>query len=536
MVQNFQNFFKSFADQSKSFYTGLTRGRKIALLLSGLAVLVLLVGLAALRPRLEMETVYTGLSQEDKTAILAYLRKNNITEFNIEGDSLIVSPEKALDVRMRLAEEGLPNSGAGVGWEKFDDRAFGMTDFDQRVNKLRAVQGEISRTINKLEPVQTSRVHIVMPDASVFADDKKPTTASIYLRLKNGKSLSQRQIQGVLHLTAKAVEGLDIQNIAIVDQAGNMLTKPEEDDGGLDKVTSTQREFQKRVEKEMESKIGDILQRVVGHNKVVAKVQADIDFKKVETTIQDVDPDRTAVVAQNRSEQSSAGAGTNPTGVPGAKSNLPGEKEDAATGGGSSTSSKQSNETVNYEVKKTFSKIIEPVGTIKKITTAVLVDGKIVDGKPTARSAEEIAMITKLVKNTIGMVDERDSITVETAQFELDENAILEKETSDARKASLIQTGIISVVALLAMLFIYYALLRPYFRWLTFDPEKRSREDFVVEDYELERSGAAAKRVAVQEDIPFDKLTPKEQIMYLAKHDPKKTTEALRRLLSPSHG
>jgi flagellar M-ring protein FliF len=161
MAESAKSFFKSFADQSKGFYLGLSRGRKIALVLSVVAVLVVLAGLASIKPNLQMEAVYTGLSQEDKTAILAYLKKNNVNDFNIVGDSLMVSSEKALDVRMRLAEEGLPNSGSGVGWEKFDDRAFGMTDFDQRVNKLRAVQGEISRTINKLEPVQTSRVHIV---------------------------------------------------------------------------------------------------------------------------------------------------------------------------------------------------------------------------------------------------------------------------------------------------------------------------------------------------------------------------------------
>jgi flagellar M-ring protein FliF len=347
--------------------------------------------------------------------------------------------------------------------------------------------------------------------------------------------LSARQVQGVLHLTAKAVEGLDVANIAIVDQNGNMLTKPDDNDGGLDNVTNTQREFQRKVEKEMESKINDILQKVVGHNKVVARVQADIEFKKVETTIQDIDPDRTVVMSSNKSEQTSSGGGFNPTGVPGAKSNLPGEKEESTTGNTASSNNKQTNETINYEVKKTFSKITEPVGLIKKITAAVLVDGKMVDGKPVARSADEISMITKLVKNAIGMQENRDSITVETAQFELDESAIFEKESADTKKAKVMQTGIISVVALLAMIFVYFFILRPYFKWLTFDPEKRSREDFLVEDYELERSGAAARRVHVHEEIPFDKLSPREQIMYLAKHDPKKTTEALRRLLSPSH-
>jgi flagellar M-ring protein FliF len=190
-------------------------------------------------------------------------------------------------------------------------------------------------------------------------------------------------------------------------------------------------------------------------------------------------------------------------------------------------------ETLNFDVKRTVSKIIEPVGSLKKISTAVLVDGKLVDGKYVARTNEEVAMITKLVKNAIGFQEGRDTITVENAPFEMDEMAVAEAASLTARKTSLIQTGIIASVSVLAMIFLYFALLRPYFRWLTFDPDKRSDEQLAIADYELERSGSAAKRVQVQEEVPFEKLSHKEQILYLARHDPKKTTEALRQLLSP---
>lgn len=535
MFERLKLFLRQFQSQSLTFYNGLTKGRRIALIAGVSAVFLALMAVATYRPQARYEVAYTNLSQDDKNAMMAFMKKSNIKDFRLEGDAIAFPEEKALDYKMQLAQEGLPNNGINTGWEKFDERAFGMTDFDQRVNKLRAIQGEISRTINRLEPVASSRVHIVMPDPAVFAEDKKPTTASISLKLKAGKTLTQRQIQGILHLAARAVEGLEPQNIAIVDQDGNMLTRPEEEDGGLDKVTSTQREYQKRVERELEGKIKEILGRVVGHNRVVAKVQADVEFKKVETTIQDVDPERSAVISSQRNDQSTTGSGLNPTGVPGAKSNLPGEKEDLAAGG-SGMSSKQNSETLNFEVKKTFSKIVEPVGSVKKLSTAVLVDGKLVDGKYAQRSPEEIAMITKLVKNAIGHVDARDSITVENAQFELDEFAIAEQQSLSERKTSLLQTGILASVAIAAMIFLYFALVRPYFRWLTFDPNKRPQDALAVPDYELERTGIAAKRVHVQEEIPFEKLTAREQILYLAKHDPKKTTEAIRQLLSPHHG
>jgi len=534
MLERFRAFTTQFTSQSRVFYSGLTRGRKVALLTALGMIAALLVGIATWRPERQYETVYTNLSHEDKSSILKFLHQSNVKDFKLDGDSLVLPAEEALDVKMKLAEEGLPNSGVGVGWEKFDERAFGMTDFDQRINKLRAIQGEVARTINKLEPVQSSRVHIVMPDAALFSNDKKATTASIFLKLKGGRTLSASQLSGIVHLTARAVEGLDPQNITIVDQAGNLLTKPEEQDGGLDRVTSAQREYQRRVEREMEAKIQEILSRVVGHGKVVAKVQAEVEFKKVETTIQDVDPERTAVVSSQRNEQSTSGSGMNPTGVPGVKSNLPGEKDDSAAGG-SGMQSKQNSETLNFEVKKTLSHVVEPVGTIKRLSTAVLVDGKTVAGVYAQRSPEDLAMITKLVKNAIGFEDSRDSITVENAQFELDEFAIAEQASLSQRKTSLIQTGIIATVSIAAMIFLYFALLKPYFKWLTFDPEKRSADQFAVVDYELERTGSAAKRVHVAEEIPFEKLSSKEQILYLAKNDPKKTTEALRQLLSPHH-
>ena len=533
MFQKVVIFYKQFSQQAAEFYSGLTKGRKIALLVTLSTILVALVSVSVYRPQKEYETIYVNLSQEDKTAMVKVLKLGNFTDFKIEGDTIAVPLLEAQNAKMRLAEEGLPSTGVGVGWEKFDDRAFGMTDFDQKINKLRAIQGEISRTINKLEPVSSSRVHIVLPDASMFASENKQATASIFLKLRQGKTLTQSQLLGVMHLTARAVEGLDPKNIAVVDQMGNMLSRPDDSDGGLDRATSTQREYQRRVEKELESKISEILSRVVGHDRVVAKVQAELEFKKVETTIQDVDPERSAVIASQRNEQSSSGSGLNPTGVPGAKSNLPGEREDAVSGG-SGMSNKTSGETLNFEVKKTLSKIVEPVGTVKKVSTAVLVDGKMVDGKYVQRTPDELAMITKLVKNATGFEEGRDSITVENAQFELDEFAIAEQQSLTDRKTSLIQTGIIATVSIAAMIFLYFALLKPYFRWLTFDPDKRSAEEFAVMDYELERTGTAAKRVQVQEEVPFDKLSPKEQIMYLAKNDPKKTTEAIRQLLSPN--
>lgn len=533
MFERISQFIVQFKSQALLFYAGLTRGRKIALGAAVAAFFVLLIGAYMWSPSSRLELTYTNLSDQDQVQILALMKKNGVKDFKLDGGNLSFPADKVMDFRMLLAQEGLPNSGSGVGWEKFDEQNFGQTDFDQRISKLRAIQGEMGRTISRLEPVETARVHIVIPDSSIFADEKKKATASISIRLRPGKSLSQRQIQGILHIVARGVEGLETDQIAIIDQEGNMLTQADDQTGGVETVTSAQRAYQKRIEKELEGKIIEILSRIVGHNKVVAKVQADIDFTQIEKTIEDFDPDRSAVRSSERTEHQTDGSGLNPTGVPGAKSNLPGEGG-AETGAASSNSSKQSTEQVNYEIKKTTSRIIEPIGQPRKISVAVLVDGKHVDGTYSDRSPEELETINKLVKNAIGFVEGRDSITVENAPFEMDQYEMAERANLIQQRTSLIKTGIFAVVAIVGMVFLYIALLRPYFRWLTFDPEKRGEEEFSLVDYELERSGSTAKRVQVQEEVPFEKLSRKEQILYLAKHDPEKTAEALRQLLSPN--
>jgi flagellar M-ring protein FliF len=535
MIEKIRAFFVQFTAQFVQFFNSLTKAKKIVFLSSVALVLTFAISVSFWKSEERQVLVYSNLSPEDQTKILKFLQGKQVEGVKIEESALYAPEKKSMDVRMLLAQEGLPSSGMGVGWEKFDDKEFGATDFDQRINKLRAIQGELSRTINKLDSIESSRVHIVMPETAVFQEEKKEPTASIYLRFKYGKSLSPRQIQGILHLVAKAVEGLKPDNIAIVDQDGNILTNPDQDENGLDHVTSVQREYQKRTEKELESKIREILTRVVGHDKVVAKVQAEVDFKKVETTIQDVDPERSAVISSSRNEHSSNGSGGNPTGVPGAKSNLPGEKEDVVSGS-SSQQSKQNSEQMNFEVKKTTSKIIEPVGTIKKLSAAVLVDGKYIAGKFTSRTAEETKIIENLVKNAVGFVEGRDSITVQQAQFELDALSLAKANQEQEKKTNLIQTSIFALVALCGMIFAYFGILKPYFKWLMFDPDKKAKEEQVQVDYELERSSSTAKRVQVQEEVPFEKLTPKEQIFYLARHDPKKTTEAIRQLLSPHQG
>ena len=533
MFERVKRFFQQFREQGFGFIKELSLGRKISLALVLAMCVFLLVALSLYSGKDKYVVMFSDVSMEEQSQMLAQFSKNNIKDVDVQGDSILVPKAKLQSYRMLLAEAGLPHSGSGVGWEKFDEQNFGLTEFEQRVHRLRALQGELSRTINSLEPVKKSRVHIPPQERSIFGNDGKSVTASVFLHLKQGQTLSKKQLKGIIHLVANAVENLSPKNIAVIDQYGSMLTEVEK--GDFDKISDTQLKYKNRMENILEGKIREILRRFVGSEKVVAQVTADIDVKKVSTVVEDIDPDRIAVSSQQRQEQKSSGNGLNPTGVPGAKSNLP--TEDAQQGvAGSSQQSTQTSETVNYDMKKTRSKIVEPSAILQKLSVSVLVDGIKEEEKFTPRSKEEIEKITSLVKNAIGFSDKRgDSITVESVEFELDEVQRAEKETVKARTFSLVKTGILSLAAVAAMVFVYFAAVKPYFTWLTFDPNKRAKEDFQVADYELERSGMQARKVQVEEETPFEKLSTKEQIFYLARNDPDKTTEAIRQFLSPGN-
>ena len=299
--------------------------------------------------------------------------------------------------------------------------------------------------------------------------------------------------------------------------------------------------YKQSVEKEIEQKIRGIVGRVVGAERVEAKVDASVDFTQEEQTISDVDPERSAVISKNTVDESMQGNGLNPTGIPGAKSNVPGEAEPTAAGGGNSAAQKKGSELINFEVAKSFSKKTMPVGNIKRLTAAVLVDGKQeqpVDGSRAAfdpRSAEEMTKIQELVKQAMGFKEGRDEVQVHNMMFQLDpmqvQNIAQEKKESREYLSTL---AISSAIAMALVLFFGF-IVRPYFRWLSYDPE-RKKEQTTIEEFRPDLEVSGIQNVSIKEEVPFEKLTPQEQILFLAKNDPKRTTEAIRMMLNPQAG
>ena len=352
-MNNFSAFITKFAVQMKTFWDSLTLARKLTL--SGLIAVVAagMIGIFFAKNTSPYEYIFKDVSSEDTQAILSEFKRLNVVDYEVDSKGIKVPTERAAQLRMQLAQEGLPSHGI-VGWEKFDSQDFTRTEFEQNIHKLRAIQGEISRTITSIDGISSARVHLVNPKQSLFVEEQKEPTAAIYIKTKRGAQLNERQIKGIQHLVCRSVEGLKPNNVTIIDHEGQMLTKIESEEFAS-KMTKEMQSYKQSVEKDLETKIRGLVGRIAGADRVEAKVDVSVDFTQEEQTISEVDPEKVAVVSKNTQGSSMEGSGLNPTGIPGSKSNVPGEQEQVQAGG-SKAQNKQDSELINYDVSKTIAK------------------------------------------------------------------------------------------------------------------------------------------------------------------------------------
>jgi len=536
-VENIKEFFANLSKQLGTGWGGMSFGKK-AIAGGIFAFAAIAVTAVVMMDRsAPYEYLFTDLSDHDRSAIDDYFHRNTVSDYIIDSKGVKVRKERVRELRMKLVQEGLPSSGI-IGLEAFDKQDFmGKTDFEQRMLKLRAIQGEIQRTITMIEGINSARVHIVTPRKSLFVEDQKQTTAAIYLKTQRGVSLTKKQVHGMVNLVARSVEGLETKNITIIDSNGRVLTEEEADDF-TSKMTQQRLKYKRSIEKMYEERVRAIVGRVVGPDRVEVRVNTEVDFTQEQQTISDVNPDLVAVLSKTTTGSSLNGTGLNPTGIPGSKSNVPGEQEEV-TASQPTTTNKTDAETMNYEVSKSVRQKTMPVGDILKLSVAVLVDGKQdypLDGsRPVfeARTDEEMGKISNLVKSAIGFKDKRgDDITVSNMMFQLDpvQMESIKEEKKETREY--IATLAISAAVALALVLFFSFIVRPYFRWLSYDPERKKAQQ-VVEEYKPDLDVGALQNVQIKEDVPFEKLSPQEQVVYLAKHEPARTTEAIRLLLNP---
>ncbi|BCG48980.1 Flagellar M-ring protein FliF [Citrifermentans bremense] len=437
-------------------------------LMIGGAALISLIAFAvliAVANKTDYRPLFANLSAEDSGEMVKKLKELKVPyQISEDGKALLVPAEKVHELRLTMASDGLPQGG-GVGFEIFDRKNFGMTEFVQKLNYQRALQGELSRTIGQLTGVESARVHLAIPEKSLFKESEKPPTASVVLKMRSNRTLSESEMQGVVHLVAASIEGMDPENVSVMDSRGKMLSKRSAGDA-TDKLATVRQETQRQFERTEEDKLQTLLDKVVGTGKSVARVSANFDFKQVEKYEERYDPETAAVRSEQRSEEK-GGLTTLASGAPGVQSNLRGGPAGATTGGGSKT-----DETLNYEVSRSTARTIEPVGSLSKVSVAVLVDGKYElppGAKPGAqpkyqpRSPDELQKIEALVKSAVGFNAERgDQVTVANIPFQ--DSGMAEDEPAPWWEApfaqALLKNGLIGLAFLALLFFVVRPLMK----------------------------------------------------------------------------
>ncbi|MGD9773973.1 flagellar basal-body MS-ring/collar protein FliF [Diaphorobacter sp.] len=420
----------------------LDRTARLRLGAAAALVLAVLVAFFFYGRQPEYRVLFSGLNDKDGGAIVAQLATMNVPYKYTEGGGAIMVPsDRVHDVRLRLATQGLPK-GSVTGFELMESNRFGVTQFQERLNFQRGLEGELTRSIQALASVQSARVHLALPQQNGFFREQQKPSASVLLSLYPGRTLDRAQLAGIVHLVASSVPELAPSAVSVLDDTGKLLSQtPDMSGAGVD---AQQLAYVQLIEQQYSRRILDLLEPVVGKNNVKAQVTAEVDFSHTEQTVEqhrpNLAPDSSAVRSQQVVETGGAPGAQPPTGVPGAVSNQPPQASAApinganpaptAAGGvqGGAAAPGKRESITNYEVDKTTQVTRGGIGSIKRVNAAVVVNYQSVSegpGKPPVTKAltpEQIEQMTALVRETIGFNKDRgDSVNLMNAPFLVEE-------------------------------------------------------------------------------------------------------------------
>jgi flagellar M-ring protein FliF len=393
---------------------------------------------------------FSGMSESDAGQIAQKLDADGIPYQVKAGGTILVPSDKVYSVRLTMATAGLP-AGGTVGFEIFSGNTFGMTDFTQKVNYQRALEGELERTIGSLAAVEAVRVHIVTPDQTLLAENQSPATASVTIKVHAGDTMDASQVKAITHLLAASIEGLRPENVTVVDTNGNLLSAGL--GGASDTVagmTDSERAAEAAYASNLEARIKALLDSVLGPNRSVVKATVTMDWTQREINSLIFDPTKSAVRSSEKiSESSTSNGGTN-GGVPGSGSNLPTAAATASANGNGSSSYTHSQETNNYEVSSTTSKEITSPGQLKRISLSVMVDG--------VTDAKQLQTLQTIIAAAAGIDAARgDVLAVQSLAF--DKTFVTQQQTdlqTSQNTALYWQIGEIGAAVLLVAVVLWY--------------------------------------------------------------------------------
>ncbi|PTW54996.1 flagellar M-ring protein FliF [Breoghania corrubedonensis] len=448
-------------------------GAVAAILIGMFTVIILRVTTPTMAP------LYTDLSFDDSSAILTQLESMGIEyETRNEGAAILIPQDKVLRTRMTLAGQGLPTGGS-VGYEIFDRTdTLGTTSFVQNINQLRALEGELARTIQSISRIVSARVHLVLPKRELFQRDREDPTASIALKVRG--TLDSGQIRAIQHLVASAVEGLAPDRVSIVDERGTLLASGVEQDAeGM--VSSSLQQRANEVERKLRQQVEEIVSSVVGQGRARVRVAADIDFNHTTETSETYDPDG-QVVRSTQSREENSTSTSNEGGVT-AGNQLPNANVNQDNAGNRDASN-TTEETVNYEISRSTRTTVEEAGAIKRLSVAVLVDGVYQTNDAgelvyAERSQEELDRISTLVRSAVGF-DEKRGDKVEVVNLRFAQGPIVDLPASevglfDFTKEDILYIAELGVIVLISILLLFFV-VRPLVRKVVAEEEKEQEQ------------------------------------------------------------
>jgi len=471
-------------NKAESLLNQLSLQQKMGILTGVAALFALIAGAWIWSQTPDYRVLYSNLSDRDGGAIIASLQQMNIPyKFAEGGGALLVASDRVHEARLKLASQGLPKGG-NVGFELMENQKFGITQFAEQVNYQRALEGELARSVESIGAVAAARVHLAIPKPSVFIKEQQKPSASVVLSLQGGRLLDSAQVSAIIHLISSSVPEMSAKNVTVVDQNGTLLSASHE--GGTNEgLDANQLKYVQQIEQSYVKRIETLLTPMLGMNNMRAQVSANIDFSRTEQTSESFKPNQDPAESTVRSKQNSEamnGSGLNAGGVPGALTNQPPVPATApivantgtqtaggATANSGNLSNLQKESTVNYEVDRTIRHTVLPVGSIKRLSVAVVVNSnrKVTDakGKTSVKplTDAEKDQINNLIRDAVGFDQVRgDSLNVQVAPFTESKESVEElpfwKQPDIIELAKeLLKYALIAA----AMLFVIFRIIKP---------------------------------------------------------------------------
>ena len=545
VFQNLVDFFKS-----------LDMYRRFGLVAVAGLLLAIMVGIVVWSSKTDYKVLYSDMTKEDSAVVARMLEEGKIPYQVADDGKVIKVPEDMVDIwRLEIAKKGVNFTGT-VGYEVFDKQAFGTTSFVQKINKQRALEGELVKTIMHIKGVTRARIHLSIPEHSPFVSERKPPSASVVLDVERGVTMTPDEIKGMQSLISSSVDGMRSHNVVVIDSRGKKLS--ENDGDNMSTETANRIALETKLNSQYERKVEEILSRVIGEGKVIAKVAIKMDFtEKVETQTA-YDSENAAVVSEVRNESKMVGVRPSPQGIPGARSNLPGETPQPGIPETRNDVDK-SLVTRNMAVPTVVTKSKKPTAEIQNMSVAVMVDGKKVgikdknghpvlddEGIPTSKyqawSEEELQNFQQIVASSLGInLTRGDKLVIKNMEFAKEDLTEMEA-VMRARENRELMKNIVKYLLIGAVISLFFFMVvRPFIQWLT-ENSVESIEDFLPKTIEeLEKIQANQRLPGLEDVLPTmdDKLNPekiegnmiREKIISLVEANPAKAAQVVHEMI-----